>query len=520
MKIENLFSKIILWISSILYLAGLCLLWAAPYWPAEFWWIANLVLIGPLFLLFIPLTIFALIAFSVNQKTCLVIHIISFFILFIGIMGFNIPFNQKDISVRATTRVLTANIGEISELDALMDYIKKTQPDIIAFQEVTGSTVPPLKHLLSNAQWHFIFQDQLGVASQLKIRNFEVKNRRLVGGWGGLVGKCVLEGSTGPINFFNVHFETPRDGVEAIIEEQAEGLSDMKEVTAMQQAEANMISDWIMSHERVLVAGDFNMLVNNPLYKKFWSSLTNAFSKKGFGFGYTKYTSFYGARIDHLLTDNHWKIIGAQVGPDINGDHRPLLVDIALLKKPSGKSTPQHNRKQDADLAFKIANSYFFETFELSLGEFANYGEIADLSLEYKTVYTNGNSLRIQTRSLTEPLWAGIEFNPWSIERFPILDFAYNIPKGVAVSMRVKTQFGDWICLGGTSTSQCPNPGKQTMYSLKDDGQWHEIHMDVKSFVKHLLPGIRDLKAFEFYSDQKQYLSDKFWIDDFSVNKK
>jgi len=80
----------------------------------------------------------------------------------------------------------------------------------------------------------------------------------------------------------------------------------------------------------VIIAGDFNMPVDSTIYRRFWSGWQNAFSTAGFGYGYTKFTDRWGVRIDHVLASRGWQIRTAGVGPDLGGDHRPVLVELRL----------------------------------------------------------------------------------------------------------------------------------------------------------------------------------------------
>jgi vancomycin resistance protein VanJ len=93
------------------------------------------------------------------------------------------------------------------------------------------------------------------------------------------------------------------------------------------------VSGWIGGlSEGVVVAGDFNMPTDSAIYRECWSNLSNAFSKSGFGFGYTEWPTVggwrFGIRIDHILTGPRWRPQRCWVGPDVGSDHLPLLADV------------------------------------------------------------------------------------------------------------------------------------------------------------------------------------------------
>jgi endonuclease/exonuclease/phosphatase (EEP) superfamily protein YafD len=72
------------------------------------------------------------------------------------------------------------------------------------------------------------------------------------------------------------------------------------------------------------------MPVDSAIYRRYWSAWQNAFSTAGLGFGYTKYTRRWGIRIDHVLAGDEWRVLEARVGPDLGGDHRPVVVKLEL----------------------------------------------------------------------------------------------------------------------------------------------------------------------------------------------
>ena len=91
---------------------------------------------------------------------------------------------------------------------------------------------------------------------------------------------------------------------------------------------------WLVRAAKVLVThSDAHrrlMPVESRIYRANWSSLRNAFSEAGQGWGTTKQTSWFGTRIDHILYSSAWRCRKAWVGPAMGSDHRPLIADLAL----------------------------------------------------------------------------------------------------------------------------------------------------------------------------------------------
>jgi endonuclease/exonuclease/phosphatase (EEP) superfamily protein YafD len=141
----------------------------------------------------------------------------------------------------------------------------------------------------------------------------------------------------GEAQVFNLHLTTPRPGLEAILDGRRgidlAGLPALEKILQIRDEESQAISRWVDQHPGPkIVVGDFNMPAYSTVFRRDWGSLTNAFSAKGFGFGFTKLTETkgheFGARIDHVLVSPPWKCVRAWVGPDIGSDHRPLVVDL------------------------------------------------------------------------------------------------------------------------------------------------------------------------------------------------
>jgi len=442
-------------------------LWAAPYWPGQIWWLADLFQMAPLWVLYYPLGFLFIMALAARgEKGLIIVHILSFAIIMFCIMGFNVPFSaprQKNVKTQNNLRIMTCNLGTNVDISLLSSFITRTQPDIIAFQEAYADNQSALETILSQDKWNFSFQEYLGLASQLKIKNVDIKNRNILGGWGGLVAKYELEGPMGSINFFNMHLDTPRLGIEAIMDNGLGGLSEIKRVTELREKESGIVLQWIMLNKMVLAAGDFNMPEANPIYRKYWSSFTNAFSKTGFGFGYTKYTRWHGIRIDHLLCDGDWRVVHAEAGPDIGSDHRPVVADVEFIGIKSNQTQAEEPKEQITA------------------------------------------ALKIERDAVSDSASGSVKFELWNIEAYPIVSFSYMVLDGIPLEVRVKTIYNDWINLKDAH--------------LINDGKWHEIHIDVRTVIKGVLPAVKYITEFQFYIPQKGYQKDSFWINDFKMRR-
>ena len=113
----------------------------------------------------------------------------------------------------------------------------------------------------------------------------------------------------------------------------------------------------------------------------------------------------------------------------------------------------------------------------------------------------------------------GIELDNWDIDEYPRVSFAYRIPTETPVGMRIQTRFGDWICVGGTPQYQCVDTLAKESLPLVNDGEWHEIDVNIQASARSVLGKIKRLRVFQFYTNGNAKKGDCFWFDDFKVRK-
>lgn len=497
-------ARLLLGICSVTYFLIICIVCGVLFWPSKLYWLASLIGMSPLWVLCLPPSILIVATIPAKMKKLALVNIISCIVIIFFIMGYNIPFSaigQNKGGTKRSLRIVTCNLWTHVDMRSLSEFISGAQPDIIVFQEAYSNNQEVIEKILSRDKWYLSFEGYLGIASRLKIIDSETVTRNIVGGWGGLAARYTLDGPAGNIYFFNIALKTPRAGIEAIMDEGAAGLSAMRKVTELQDEESHILSAWIAPHKNVLIAGDFNLSQANPIYNKYWSRFTNAFSYAGFGFGHTRFTRWHGVRIDHILSDGNWEVIHSEVGPDVGSDHRPMIADVKFIgvtpKENTASKVTQEKPPEEETLTS--------ESFNISLGSFEN-NKTAVMTIDTEAKYQGKNSLKVQPLDGVNDLSIGIKLDTWRLNKYPTVSFAYKIPKGIFVGLRVKTIYDDWVILAQTSTNE-----------LIDDGQWHEISIDVRRAIRAVLPKVKTLKGLEFFSDTKTQADRAFWISQFRI---
>lgn len=222
-------------------------------------------------------------------------------------------------------KLISLNMGGKTSKKYLKNLIKREQPDIFLFQE----TLIEKLNGVFDKPWQLQCDAGLCIASQYPYKKIGEQSRRIFKGWGNFAVyyEVDIEGKTLPL--MNVHLETPRSILSDLL-----GLAfDWQEVKRFREnksLETALISTWASSQPYFVMAGDFNMTIDESLYNDYFSSFQNAIDTAGFGINFTKYTSWHGVRIDHVLASNHITFSKAKVLSSLGGDHRAILTEIVL----------------------------------------------------------------------------------------------------------------------------------------------------------------------------------------------
>jgi endonuclease/exonuclease/phosphatase family metal-dependent hydrolase len=281
-----------------------------------------------------PLIVLVPAAVAVRRRSVLLLFI-SGLVVLIPVMGFNIPWTNLTMrgSPGLRLRVLTCNVDQGQfDADSLSLLITEEQPDFVALQEWRPQA--HALHALEQPQrWNGQPIGQLWTGSRYNIVAQEAL--RDDNGWRDLATRSVVETPAGSIQFFNVHLETPRKGIEPLLHERYRGIDAMKANLEARWKQSADVAAWIETFPGPqLIVGDLNMPVDSGIYGAYWNSFSNAYSEAGFGFGYTKFTRTIGVRVDHVLMGRGWRCQRCWLGRDVGSDHRPVLADIQWEGSP------------------------------------------------------------------------------------------------------------------------------------------------------------------------------------------
>jgi len=318
------------------YLAAVAVVWLLLWVGGDRWWFATVLLFGPRWPYAVPWPAFVLFA-SLARRRLLWPLAAAGVVLAVPIAGLCLPLGRLAGQAGPSLRVLTCNVdGDAVDAKRLAALIAAEKPDAVALQEC-----PAELRLDWPSGWNVVHAGGMLVASPHPLASVEESRRRHPPSrWPAVNGlRCTLETPQGPVRFCCVHLRTPREGLSETLD-RSTGISPARSATltaaiADRRMESEELVRWLGDFSGPsIVAGDFNMPTDSAIYRGCWSRWANAFSRTGFGFGYSKWTPLgrwsYGLRIDHVLTSPGASPRRSWLGPDIGSDHLPLLAEIAL----------------------------------------------------------------------------------------------------------------------------------------------------------------------------------------------
>jgi len=312
----------------------------------DHWWFATLVMYGPRWIYAAPLVVLMPAALLVRPRLLLPLSFCGAVAIF-SLMGLCIPWRTWGKSKPAALRVLSYNIERYKvpgkDFSALLD---REQPDLIAVQECAG-VGRWTNWWKRHGEWHTVHRGELMIASRFPIKSVEVSyshwppNRRPVLN----AIYCVLSTPQGEIGFCNLHLDTPRRAITAVLDRETllnlENAGYANYRLACRRHESADLLDWLNQFpESKIIAGDFNMAPDSLIHRSDWAGFRDSFQWSGWGFGFTKRTVIrrqeYGLRIDRVLTDGNWTPLRSWTGPELGPDHLPLFAELAPSETADG----------------------------------------------------------------------------------------------------------------------------------------------------------------------------------------
>jgi endonuclease/exonuclease/phosphatase (EEP) superfamily protein YafD len=305
------------------------ILWLFLRGLGDRWWLATILLFGPRWMALLPLVVL-IPASALGPRRVLPPLAVGLALAVGPVMGFCLPWRSwlgAGSESHMRIRILSCNVHYANlHPDALFDLIAAERPQIVALQEWGPHHDAPATRL--GAGWHVHRGESTCLISRFPILEVEALNRDQLGGKGDAV-RYVLQGPAGPLSFLNLHPISPREGLQAMVDNPLRAARDVEANLEVRRRESEASSRWAASTQGpVLVAGDLNLPCDSAIYRRYWSEYADGFSIAGLGFGHTWFSRWHGVRIDHILGGPGLSFRRCWVGPEVGSDHRPLIADI------------------------------------------------------------------------------------------------------------------------------------------------------------------------------------------------
>lgn len=301
----------------------------------EHWWFATILLFSPRWISLLPLVALLPLASVYHRRSLLPLFLAA--AISIGpLMGFCLPWGRITSVGQPSICILSCNVkGHCFDNAHLDKLVRQHEIDVVVLQGCSNGT-----RVDWPADWNVFQKGELVFASHFTFQPIESPTDRDAD-YRDKILICSVDLLGGKkLRVATVHLPSPHAGIAAVLDSelalQPERSGAVESESKQRWAESAKIAQGLIDDAKVdVVAGDFNLTEDNPIYRSYWSRFTNAFGTCGWGLGGTEWPACfrYGIRIDHLLTYGPWRPCKCWVGNDIGSDHIPILAIVCPLSE-------------------------------------------------------------------------------------------------------------------------------------------------------------------------------------------
>jgi endonuclease/exonuclease/phosphatase family metal-dependent hydrolase len=284
---------------------------------------ATVLLFSPRWVWLTPLTLLLPLSARLNRRALVPLALSSGLGVF-PLMGFCVglrgilPAAPSSIPLR----VMAFNVHHIAPANPdIQRFIAAERPDLIALEEL-----PPHfdSRVFTRAGWNYSQKDELCVASRYPITSSRFIRDSAVAVFTAAIGGQDVE-------VIVVHLSSPHFALRDAVKAAPGGLDELSQNIGNRGFEAASLARLSAAASGpLIIAGDFNLCFDSPLYAGRLPTMTDAFSATGLGFGWTYYNNWIAVRIDRVLTNDRVQSRGFHIGPFLGSPHRPIVADLRL----------------------------------------------------------------------------------------------------------------------------------------------------------------------------------------------
>jgi len=238
----------------------------------------------------------------------------------------------------APLALLSYNLLFTSRPAGSLALLRRTTADVYCLQEVTPDWAKRLDAALGASHPHRAVEPRHGAYGLAIFSRLPLARPTVVRDGRRVAGQCValaLEGVETAL--CNVHLSSPA----GVVERGAKWFSGFDANARVRAAQWALLREHVArtypGARHLIVAGDFNTLDDEPLYRTIRGSLVDAFARAGRGYGATFPTEPSSpiplVRIDYVFASPAIVPRSAEVLPPAGSDHRGLLVRLSVPRQ-------------------------------------------------------------------------------------------------------------------------------------------------------------------------------------------
>ena len=283
-----------------------------------------LLLFGPRWVLLLPWIVLVPAAWLAGRRVAVAALMAALFTA-AAVAGFETPSISGAAPARHAIRLVTYNTDRSPQLPlTIREDLRAWHADLVILQDCHSALTDSLRAAAGDRAQRV---SEFCIVSALPIRRIDELPPPSPGVPRTSAVRIEVETSNGPVAVFGVHFQSPRDALWA-----ARNLDFalLERSIAQRSINSRRVAEWVgRAGMPVVVAGDFNIPQGSTILRRDWGALRNAFSARGWGFGYTMFAGKFAVRIDHVLVDPALVTERVELPRGYPSEHQPVVVDIA-----------------------------------------------------------------------------------------------------------------------------------------------------------------------------------------------
>lgn len=242
-----------------------------------------------------------------------------------GVAGFEVPSIGGPSPARRAVRLVTYNTDGYAEVPrTIREALREWRADVAVFSVCTPQLANELRAIAGES---VRVVREFCIVSSLPVTSIDTMPSPPPGVPRTSALRIDVETTNGPLAIFAVHFESPRN---ALWSARNLDFSELEASIVRRSVDSRRTVQWVRSAKGAfVVAGDFNLPEGSSILRDDWGGLRNAFSERGWGFGYTMFAGKFAVRIDHVFVSPMLMTERIIVSRDFPSEHQPVLVDVA-----------------------------------------------------------------------------------------------------------------------------------------------------------------------------------------------